>query len=142
MAYLSGKNAIMTINGKMVGCIKTLSFNVTTSTIDSTTQCDVKNGVLWANNTPNINSWTAGGSGLQPFVNSAGQPDEFSMKQLLAAQFAQQKAYLTWEDNTGQFFYGGDVIFTSTGGSSDITDNISFDFELTGTGPINIEPVS
>lgn len=141
--YIAGKNIVLSINGTMVGCIKSTSFNVSTSTIDATTQCDKDaNGVLWQNLQPNINSITASGNGLQPFVNSGGTPEEFSMQQLLAAQFAQQTAFMTWEDEAGQFFYGVDVIFTSTNATADITDEVSFDFELQSTGPVTTIPVS
>ena len=143
MAYITGKNVSLSIDGIIVGCIKQASFEVTTSVIDTTTKCSTDaNGVLWQQNLPNINSWSSSGNGLQPVVNSGGQPVEYSMQQLLAAQFAQQIGYAVWEDTAGQFMYGGDVIFTSTSTDSNFDDVATFDFELTGTGPISIVPVS
>lgn len=140
---ISGKNIFLSVNGIIVGCIKQASFEVTTSVIDATSKCSTDaNGVLWQENIPNINSWKTTGNGLQPVVNSGGQPTEFSMQQLMAAQFQQQKGYATWEDIDGQFLYGGDVIFTSTKTDSNFDDLVTFDYELTGTGPINTVPVS
>lgn len=141
---IPGKNVFLSVNGIIVGCIKQASFEVTTSVIDATTKCstDPNTGILWQENVPNINSWKTSGNGLQPVVTSGGQPDEFSMQQLMAAQFQQQTGYAVWEDIDGQYMYGGDVIFTSTKTDSNFDDLTSFDFELTGTGPIRTVPVS
>ena len=140
---IAGKNVFLSINGLIVGCIKQASFEVDTSVIDATTKCSTgANGVTWQENVPNINSWKTSGNGLQPVVTSGGQPDEYSMTQLMSAQFTQQIAYAVWEDPDGQFLYGGDVIFTSTKTDADFDGLVTFDYELTGTGPINTVPVS
>lgn len=140
---ISGKNIVVSIGALPIGCLKQASFEVTTSMIDATTKCSVdSNGVLWAENVPNINSWSSSGNGLQPVVNSGGQPDEYSMQQLLSAQFQQTKVYITWEDASGQFFYGGDAYISTTSTDANFDDLTSFDYEITGTGPISTIPVS
>lgn len=140
---ISGRNITLSIDGLVVGCLKQASFEVSTSMIDSTTKCSGEpGGVLWAENVPNINSWTSSGNGLQPVVTSGGQPDEYSMQQLLAAQFQQSKVYAVWEDVNGQFLYGGDAYISTTSTDANFDDLVSFDYELTGTGPLTTVPVS
>lgn len=140
---IRGKDISIFINGLIAGCIQEASFEVETSMIDATSKCDVDSGgALWANNMPNINSWSVSGSGLQPVVGSGGQPQEYSMQQLLAAQFTQQKVYVVWSDVNGQFLYGGDAYLSSVSTDANFDDLVSFDFELTGSGPITTQPVS
>lgn len=140
---IAGKNVFVSIDGELVGCIKQMSFELATSMIDATTKCSKDaSGILYAENVPNINSFTSSGNGLQPLVTSGGTPDEYSMQQLVAAQFQQKKVFLTWQADSNQFFYGWDGYITTTSSDANYDDLVTFDYEFTATGIPYLTPVS
>lgn len=139
--YYQGRNLVITWNGVPVGCSKTATVELNTAVSDSTTKCDVKNGVLWAKNTPQKNDWKITDNGLVPIQDSAGLATEHSLIFLMKAQALQTKGYATWEDPAG-LLVGGDVWVTSTKSSAALDSDTTYDVTLTGDGPMNFVAVS
>jgi len=139
--YMQGRNLNIFANGIPVGCSKTATIELTTATSDSTTKCDVINGILWANNTPQANSWTLTDNGVVPVLASSGTPTEYSLQQFATWQISQVKVYVEFR---GPFniLYGGDAWVTSTKGTASTTDDFTYDVTFTGTGPLRPVAVS
>jgi hypothetical protein len=141
-AYKPGRNLVIYWNGVPVGCSKTASIEITTSTSDSTTKCDVVGGVLWANNTPQKNSFTITDNGMVPVLTSAGMATEKSIRFFQTAQIQQVKGYATVIDSTTGDILGGDVWVTSSKLTGETESDQTYDVTLTGTGPLSLVAVS
>lgn len=118
-----------------VGCDDTCDIEFTTSTIDATSKCskDPVTGVVWEETVPNINSGKITGNGLVPLSNSAGY-DEYSFQQLVSAQFAQRKVYVTWGIAGTSLFYGCDGWLTTNKATAAYNDLVKYNYTIQLTG--------
>lgn len=140
--YTKGRNLLIYMNGKSVGCSKTCTIEVTTGTSDSTTKCDVAtNGVLWQNNSPQVNSWKLTDSGVIPINDGSGN-NEISAQALIRFQIAQTKVYVQFQDITTGEWFGGNGWITSTKASGSTTEDATYDVTIDGTGSLSSVPVS
>lgn len=134
--YFKGKDIFVFANGIAIGCDKTASFEITTKTADVTSKCSTDaNGNLWDAVVAISNGWKVTGSGLTVLgQGESGGMIEKSTAQLMSLQFNQTKVWVSWI--RGSKYYGGDAYITDVKETASATDVSTYDYTLTGTGPI------
>lgn len=142
--YVQGRNLLIYVNGKPVGCSKTATLEITTAVSNSTTKCDVDpvTNALWTHNSPEENSWKLTDSGTIPIQNSAGMATEFAARAIADFQIAQTLVYAQLQDSLTGEWYGGNGWVTSCKLSGETTADATYDITIDGTGPLSKIPVS
>jgi len=140
--YFQGRNLVIYYGGVPVGCSKTCTFELTTATSNSTTKCDVVNGVLWTRNSPQENSWKLTDNGVVPVQTSAGMATEHAGLFFVKTQAQQLQGYATFEDRTSGILIGGNVWITSTKITGSTTEDTTYDLTMDGNGPLDFVAVS
>jgi len=139
--YSKGKDVLVFVNGIPVGCDKTATIEITTKTADVTSKCSTDaSGNLWDAAVSIANGWKVTGNGLTILgLGESGGQSKQSTTQLFELQFNQTLVFVSWIRGTK--FYGGDAYVTDMKETASAVDVATYDYVLTGTGPIvEIQP--
>lgn len=142
--YVQGRNLVIYVNNKPVGCSKTCTIEITTSLNNSTTKCDVDpvTNSLWAHNSPEENSWKITDAGSVPIQNSAGALPEYDGRALAILQANQTIIYVQFQNSLTGLWMGGNGFITSTKLTGETMADATYDVTIEGTGQLNFLPVS
>jgi hypothetical protein len=140
---LKGKDIIVMIGAYPIGCEDTCDIEVSTSTMTATSKCskDPATGVVWEEILPNINSMKLTGAGLVP-MSTSNSYDSYSFQQLMGAQFAQLKVYVTWGIAGTNLFYGADAYLMTNKATAAYNDIVKFTYTIQITGKPTTSAIS
>lgn len=114
-------------------CMTSGEFSAETNQIDSTSKC----GEGWTSSEPGNKSWTFSGEGFAEADTVA--LNQFSFKELVGLWASGVKFIAYWRDLSGYYRnYSGDAYISSISETANTDELVTFSFELTGTGRLNV----
>lgn len=142
--YFKGQDLIVAVDGVMVGCDKSATFELSTDTFDITSKCTVDpiSGQLYSSFIPTTNNYKISGNGFTILDNSAsGGQNEVSTAAIIAKLLAQTKVLVTWTrgDNVLYSFNGYFTAIKETGTVKEVS---TYDYTIMSTGLMTIAPLS
>ena len=142
--YFKCQDLIVSVNGVMVGCDQSATFELSTDTFDITSKCtvDPASGQLYKSVIPTTNNYKISGNGFTILDNSAsGGQNEVSTAEMIRLLLAQTKVLITWTrgDNVLYSFNG---YFTSIKEVGKVKEVSTYDYTIESTGLMTIAPLS
>ena len=142
--YFKGQDITVSVDGVMVGCDKSATFELSTDTFDITSKCTVDpiSGQLYSSYIPTTNNYKITGNGFTILdMSASGGQDEVSTEAIIDKLLAQTKVTVIWarKPNAMYSFTG---YFTAIKETATVKEVSTYDYTIMSTGLLTKLPFS